>query len=101
MTDLLALAATIWGVAMAVSPLLQVRRMRATGSSADLSIGYLSVLQIGFVLWFSYGLALGNPALIVSNAAALTFGLLTIAIAGRLRHRSRLPQSETTRAGES
>ena len=101
MTDFLALADATWGVAMAVSPLLQVRRMRATGSSADLSIGYLSVLQVGFVLWFSYGLALGNPALIVSNAASLTFCLLTIAIARRLRHRSQPPQSEITSAGDS
>jgi uncharacterized protein with PQ loop repeat len=84
MTDILALAATIWGVAMAISPLLQVRRMRATGSSADLSIGYLLVLQVGFILWLGYGIALRNPALIISNCAALACGLLTIAVARRL-----------------
>jgi MtN3 and saliva related transmembrane protein len=87
MTDILAVAATTWGIVMAVSPLLQVRRMRATGSSADLSIGYLWVLQLGFVLWFSYGLSLGNSALVVSNAASLSFGLLTIAVARRMRRR--------------
>ena len=100
MTEILALAATTWGVAMAVSPLLQVRRMRATGSSADLSIGYLSVLQVGFCLWFSYGVALGNPALMISNAAALAFGLLTIAIARRLRHHGSGPRDETENAGD-
>jgi MtN3 and saliva related transmembrane protein len=87
MTEFLAVAATGWGIAMAASPLLQIRRMRTTGSSADLSIGYLSVLQVGFVLWLAYGLTLGNPALIVSNSAALCFGLLTIAIARRMHRR--------------
>lgn len=85
MTDLLAIAATAWGIAMAASPLLQIRRMRTTGSSTDLSLGYLSVLQVGFCLWLSYGLALRNPALVISNTAALAFGLTTIIIARRLR----------------
>jgi uncharacterized protein with PQ loop repeat len=99
MTDILAVAATVWGIAMAASPLLQVRRMRATGSSADLSIGYLWVLQVGFVLWLSYGLALGNPALVVANAASLTFGLLTIAVARRMRRASPGPRRVADRPG--
>ncbi len=85
MTDVLAVAATAWGIAMAVSPLLQIRRMRATGSSADLSVGYLWVLQVGFVLWMSYGLALGNAALVISNTCSLVFGVTTIVVARRLR----------------
>jgi uncharacterized protein with PQ loop repeat len=85
MHDLLAVAATSWGVLMAASPLLQIRRMRATRSSADFSIGYISVLIVGFVLWLSYGISIGNPALIISNSAALCFGLLTILVAVRLR----------------
>ena len=87
MTEFLAVAATAYGIAMAASPLLQIRRMRTTGSSADLSIGYLSVLVVGFALWLAYGWAIENPALIVSNTAALGFGLLTIVIARRMRGR--------------
>jgi uncharacterized protein with PQ loop repeat len=85
MTEFLAVVATAYGIAMAASPLLQIRRMRTTGSSADLSIGYLSVLVVGFGLWLAYGWSIGNAALIVSNTAALVFGLLTIAIATRMR----------------
>ena len=88
MTDILAVIATAWGVAMGVSPLLQIRRMRKTGSSSDLSLGYLAVLQVGFALWFSYGLALGNPALMISNAFALIFGVTTMFIARRMRRQS-------------
>lgn len=84
MTDVLAVVATAWGIGMAISPLLQIRRMRLNGSSADLSIGYLAVLQVGFALWFGYGVALANPALMISNATALAFGMATIVMARRI-----------------
>jgi len=85
LSDVLAVAATAWGILMATAPLLQIRRMRATGSSADLSLGYLGILQPGFVLWLSYGLSIGNAALAISNTVSLTFGLATMAYALRLR----------------
>jgi MtN3 and saliva related transmembrane protein len=89
MADILAVLATSYGILMAISPVLQIRRMRATGSSADVSIGYLAVLQPGFILWLSYGLAIGNPALVISNSAALVFGMLTMLLAIRLRRAHR------------
>ena len=89
MTEILAIVATAWGIAMAASPLLQIRRMRRTGSSADLSIGYLSVLVIGFLLWLAYGWTIGNAALIVSNTAAFVFGLITIVVAWQMRRAAR------------
>jgi MtN3 and saliva related transmembrane protein len=85
MANLLAVAATFWGLLMAVAPLLQIRRMHQTRSSTDVSVGYLAVLQPGFVLWMSYGVALGNAALIIANVASLVFGLITIGVALRLR----------------
>lgn len=85
MSDTLAVTAAAWGVMMAVSPLLQIRRMLETRSSADLSLGYLGVLLIGFGLWVAYGVSLGNLALIVPNGVALVVGLLTLAIALRFR----------------
>lgn len=96
MADILAVLATGYGILMAISPVLQIRRMRATGSSADLSIGYLAVLQPGFILWMSYGLAIGNAALVISNTTALVFGLLTMVLAVRLRrtHRRELARAE-------
>jgi MtN3 and saliva related transmembrane protein len=70
---------------MAISPLLQIRRMLETRSSADLSLGYLAVLLIGFGLWIAYGISLGNLALIVPNSVALVIGLVTIGVALRFR----------------
>ena len=85
MADFLALAATFAGLLMAASPVLQIRRMLATHSSADFSIGYMLVLIAGFGIWVSYGFAIGNPVLILTNTASLTFGLVTVLIAARLR----------------
>ena len=66
-TTLLAIIASTWGIAMALSPTLQIRHMIAIRSSAGISIPYLGVLVIGFALWFAYGIALGNLALIISR----------------------------------
>ena len=75
----LAVAAAAWGVLMGVSPVLQIRRMLRQRSSRDVSIGYFTILLIGFLLWISYGIAARNLALIVPNAVALLIGASTIA----------------------
>jgi uncharacterized protein with PQ loop repeat len=59
--------------------------MVARGSSADVSLPFLLVLLAGFVLWLAYGVALGNAALIVSNAVAITSYAITTAAVLRLR----------------
>jgi MtN3 and saliva related transmembrane protein len=82
----LAVAAAAWGVLMGVSPLLQIRRMVRQRSSRDVSVGYFTILLVGFGLWISYGLASRNLALIVPNTVALLIGVSTIAIALRLRN---------------
>ncbi|HSM38341.1 MAG TPA: SemiSWEET family transporter [Candidatus Limnocylindrales bacterium] len=85
MADALAPVAASYGVLMAISPLLQIRRMFATRSSSDVSLAYLGVLQLGFALWVAYGMSLGNWALIVPNGVAFSVGLATVGVALRLR----------------
>jgi uncharacterized protein with PQ loop repeat len=84
-TDVLAAAAAAWGVAMALSPLLQIRAIRAHRSSRGVSVGYQQVLLVGFVLWLSYGIALHNVALIIPNTVAAVVCVATILIAVRYR----------------
>lgn len=86
MTDAIGVVAASWGVLMAISPILQIRRMLERRSSADVSIGYLGVLQVGFTLWITYGVALGNPAIIVPNSVAFLVGVLTLTITVRYRN---------------
>ena len=47
-TDTLAFIAASWGVFMALSPLLQIRRMLERQSSQDVSVSYFLVLLVGF-----------------------------------------------------
>ena len=79
-----AVAAASWGVLMALSPVLQIRRMLRQRSSGDVSVGYFAVLLAGFVLWICYGIASHNLALIVPNSIALLSGASTVAVALQL-----------------
>lgn len=85
MSDILAVVAASWGVLMAISPLLQIRRMILRRSSSDLSLSYLGVLLIGFILWLAYGVSIGNLALIIPNAVALAVGVATVLVAFHYR----------------
>ena len=76
-TTFLGVAAATFGVAMGLSPLLQLRRVVARGSSADISIPYLGVLLVG-VPWLAYGIAL-------ANAVAITTYAITTAVVLRFR----------------
>ena len=87
LSEYLAIAATLTGIVMALAPSLQIRRMFRTHSSRDVSIGYLTMLDLGFIIWISYGFSIWNWALIISNAASLTFMTLTILVAYSFRRR--------------
>jgi MtN3 and saliva related transmembrane protein len=78
--DYLAAVAATWGVAMALSPVLQIRAIRAHRSSRGVSVGYQQVLLVGFILWLSYGIALGNFAIIVPNLVAIVVCVATILV---------------------
>jgi len=84
-SDTLAVMAATWGVVMALSPALQIRRILQRQSSDDVSIGYLGVLLIGFCLWIAYGISIANAALIVPNSVALVVGVVTVVVARRYR----------------
>jgi MtN3 and saliva related transmembrane protein len=84
-SDTLAVLAATWGVVMAISPALQIRRILQRQSSDDVSIGYLGVLLFGFCLWIAYGFSINNAALIVPNLVALAVGLVTVVVARRYR----------------
>jgi uncharacterized protein with PQ loop repeat len=84
-TDLLAVGATIAGLAMAFSPVLQIRRMRRTRSSYDVSLQYLGLLMLGFVLWMAYGVSIPNWVIVGTNTASLSVMAVTVLVALRYR----------------
>jgi MtN3 and saliva related transmembrane protein len=81
----LAISAATWGIAMAVSPVLQIRKIVHHRSSHGVSVGYMSVLFVGFLLWLAYGIALENWAMIVPNIVAAIVIVATMAVTLRYR----------------
>jgi MtN3 and saliva related transmembrane protein len=81
----LAVAAATWGVAMSFAPLLQIRAVRAHGTSQAVSVGYQQILLVGFVLWLAYGIAIRNVPLIVTNTVSTAVCTATILVVLRFR----------------
>ena len=85
MSTYLAVAAAAWGVAMSFAPLLQIRAIRAHGSSQAVSVGYQQILLVGFVLWLAYGISIGNVPLMITNTVAAVVSAVTITVVRRFR----------------
>ncbi|MDX6439366.1 MAG: MtN3 and saliva related transrane protein [Gaiellaceae bacterium] len=85
MVTVLAFSAATWGIAMAVSPVLQIRKIVHHRSSHGVSVAYMTVLFVGFLLWLAYGIALGNWAMIVPNVVAAIVIVATMAVTLRYR----------------
>lgn len=77
--------ATVYGVFMSLAPFLQARRMWQRRSSDDVSMTYLAVLLVGFVLYLTYGISITNRLLIVTNVVSVAATSATLAVAIRLR----------------
>jgi uncharacterized protein with PQ loop repeat len=90
METVLAVVASSFGVVMGASPSLQIRRMLTEHSSRDVSTGYFGIIAFGSVLWASYGVSLGNLAIVIPNVVGCVAALATILVAHRLRRRERL-----------
>jgi uncharacterized protein with PQ loop repeat len=87
LTHQLALVAAVYGVISSLSPMLQILRMRRAGSSDSLSRGYVTIGAGGYLIWFAYGLSLGNMPLIVCDAIGAVMQLTVLWWAYRLDER--------------
>lgn len=85
MESVLAITAATWAIAMALGPVLQMRKIVERRSSSGNSVGYFVILLVGFALWMAYGVAASNLALIIPNAVAAVVIAATIAVAWRYR----------------
>jgi uncharacterized protein with PQ loop repeat len=84
-TQLLATAATVYGIVGALSILLQARQMRARGSADDVSLRFLATYVGGYAIWLLYGLSMQSVPIVVVNAVGLVSGAVTLSVALRLR----------------
>jgi uncharacterized protein with PQ loop repeat len=73
------------GVFMAVSPLLQVRRIRSLGDSSEVSAGVFLMMRVNASTWLTYGIASGNVVIVIPNVVALVTTTLTVMTIKRFR----------------
>jgi len=86
LASLTGLVASASGVFMALSPLLQARRIRAVGDSSEVSAGVFLMMRVNATVWLTYGLATANLVVVVPNAVALATTTFTLLVIRRHRH---------------
>ncbi|MFN8184758.1 MAG: SemiSWEET family transporter [Candidatus Nanopelagicales bacterium] len=91
MSALLAVITTSWGLVMALAPLLQLRIVIRDRDAGGVSLAWVSILFVGFVLWFSYGLVNRDVPLILTNAVSIT-ATAALLIAIRVYTQPQVPQ---------
>jgi uncharacterized protein with PQ loop repeat len=84
-SQLLALAATGYGVFAALAALLQMREMLRRRASCDISARFFAAYAGGYAIWLLYGLSVGDIPLILVDSAGLVCGGATLAVALSLR----------------
>jgi MtN3 and saliva related transmembrane protein len=80
MPTFLALATTSWGLLMSLAPLLQVRIVVRRRTSAGVSVGWIVVLLIGFILWLCYGAITNDPPLVITNSVSCAVTGITLVV---------------------
>ena len=70
---------------MALAPILQIRAILRHRTSKSVSVGYMQVLLVGFMLWLAYGIASHNPVIIIPNIVATIVAAATIGVAYRFK----------------
>jgi uncharacterized protein with PQ loop repeat len=83
--------ASAMGVLMALSPLLQARRVRLAHDSSEVSSGLFLVMRVNASTWLLYGLASSNLILVVPNVVALATTTATLFVIRRNRHAAPAP----------
>ncbi len=80
MPETLAVVTTVWGLIMALAPLLQIRVIIKNRDASGISVTWLFIMLIGFGLWMSYGIVNAQLPLVIANivAAIVAVGLLIV-----------------------
>ena len=84
-SQLLATAATLYGIGGALSVLLQARQMRTRGASDDVSLRFLTTYVGGYAIWLLYGLSVQSTPIVLVHALGLITGTVTLSVALKLR----------------
>jgi uncharacterized protein with PQ loop repeat len=86
LVSLTGLLASISGVVMALSPLLQARRVHAVRDSSEVSAAMFIVIGGNAAVWLAHGIATSDLVLVVPNVVAVVAASVTVAVVRRHRH---------------
>lgn len=85
LTQILGTAATVYGIVGTIAPVLQARMMYRRKSSEGVSLGSVSIVAGGYIIWLVYGVAIGSMPLILVDALGLVTGLSLLVMVFMLR----------------
>jgi MtN3 and saliva related transmembrane protein len=77
--------ATVAGIVIGASPLLQAKRVLDVRDGSSISLPWLYVIVIGDSVWMLRGLATGDTPIIIANVISLIALSATIAVVRRHR----------------
>ena len=83
--QVIATAATLYGIGGALAVLLQARQLRERGSSCDVSARFLAVYVGGYAIWALYGASIESSPIVLVHVVGLLTGGVTLALALALR----------------
>ena len=84
--SLTGIVASCSGVLMALSPLLQARRVHAAGDSSEVSAALFFIIGANAAVWLTHAIVTSDPFLMVPNVVAITASTVTVTIVRRHRH---------------
>jgi uncharacterized protein with PQ loop repeat len=84
-SDLMGMAATIYGVGAAMAALFQARQILASRRSCDVSARFFATYAGGYAIWLLYGLSIGSVPLILVDLVGLLAGGFTLAVTLAMR----------------
>ncbi|MGO1622322.1 SemiSWEET family sugar transporter [Flaviflexus sp.] len=85
MSTFLTVATTVWGLVMALAPVLQIRLILQTRDSSQVSLSWMFILLIGYILWFAYGIVFDTTPLIIANSVSAIVGLTLVVLVFKYR----------------
>jgi MtN3 and saliva related transmembrane protein len=81
-------AGTAIGLVMALSLLVQARRLSRLGSACEVSIPVRVLALAGYAVWLAYGIAIGDIPLILVDLAGVAGAALVLRVTVSLRRRT-------------
>jgi MtN3 and saliva related transmembrane protein len=74
------------GSCTTISLLPQLLRIWRAKSARDVSLTMFTIFGMGIFLWLIYGIGVGSPAVIATNAASLLLAIAILVLSVRYQH---------------